>query len=140
MHIIKEIYDENKNVALIIEDYDTIENTDEELVTECLNYILRKYFREPKDIYENMANKYMCEFTLRWVTYKHILCYFNSTVNALFDNKIIKLIELLGIERLNSDDIMNEFRRFRLNATNNSNTYPFVKHNILIHDLVWSKN
>ena len=137
MNIIKEIHDNNKNVALIIEDYDLVENTEEELVSECLLYILRKYFREPKDIYENMANKYMCEFTLRWVTDSHILCYFNSTVNELFDNKIIKLIKLLGIERLNSDMIMNEFRKFRLNAISKSLTYPFVKHNILIHDAVW---
>lgn len=137
MKIIKEINDNNKNVALILEnDYD-VDNDEEDIFTDCLRYVLTKYFREPLNIYEEMENRFMVEITTRLVSDKHILFYFNATANEQFEHKLIKLIEIMHIDRLNSDEAYNEFRKMQFNATNKSITYPFKRHNILIHDLVW---
>lgn len=133
------MYDKNKNVALILEnDYDV---DDEDLIiTDCLRYVLTNYFREPLNIYEEMANRFMVEITARWISDTHILFYFDATANEAFERKLIKLIEILHVDRLNSDKAFNEFRKLRFNIESKSITYPFRKHNILIHDLVWSKN
>ena len=141
MKIIKEVYDDNKNIALILEnDYDF--NVDDEacIITDCLSYVLRKYFREPLNIYEEMANRFMVEITARWISDTHILFYFNATANKQFEHKLIKLIEILHVDRLNSDEPFNEFRKLKFNVATNSITYPFVQHNILIHDAVWRNN
>lgn len=136
MKIIKEINDNNKNVALILEnDYDYDEEDD--IISDCLQYVLTKYFREPLDIYEEMTNRFMVEITARWVSDTHILFYFNATANKIFEHKLAKLIEILHVNKLNSDEVYNEFRKSKFNSTSKSITYPFVKHNILIHDVVW---
>lgn len=138
MKIIKEINDNNKNVALILEnDYDFFNDEEEVMISDCLRYVLTKYFREPLNIYEEMANRFMVEITARWLTEKHILFYFNATANEAFEHKLIKLIEIMHVDRLNSDEAFNEFRKYKLNSSSKSITYPFVKHNILIHDAVW---
>lgn len=139
MQIIKEINDDNKNIALILEnDYDI---DDEDLIiTDCLRYVLTKYFREPLNIYEEMANRFMVEITARWISDTHILFYFNATANEEFEHKLIKLIEILHVDRLNSDEPFNEFRKLKFNVESKSITYPFRKHNILIHDIVWRNN
>ena len=138
MKIIKEVYDDNKNVALILEnDYDFFNDEEEDMISDCLRYVLTKYFREPLDIYEEMANHFMAAITARWISDKHILFYFNATANEQFEHKLIKLIEIMHVDRLNSDEAYNEFRKMQFNATSKSITYPFVKHNILIHDAVW---
>ena len=139
MKIIKEVYDDNKNIALILEnDYDV--NDEDLVITDCLQYVLTKYFREPLNIYEEMANIFMVEITARWLTEKHILFYFNATANEAFEHKLIKTIEIMHIDRLNSDEVFNEFRKYKLNSATTSIAYPFEKYNILIHDLVWRKN
>ena len=136
MKIIKEINDNNKNVALILEnDYD--DDEEEVIISDCLQYVLTKYFREPLDIYEEMANRFMVEITARWISDTHILFYFNATANKTFEHSLAKLIEILHVDRLNSDEVYNEFRKSKFNSTSKSITYPFVKHNILIHDVVW---
>lgn len=139
MNIIKEIYDENKNVALILEnDYDV--NDEDLIITDCLQYVLTKYFREPLNIYEEMANRFMVEITARWLTENHILFYFNATANEAFEHKLIKTIEIMHTDRLKSDEAFNEFRKYKLNSTTTSIAYPFEKYNILIHDIVWRNN
>ena len=136
MKIIKEVYDNNKNIALILEnDYDF--NDEDLIITDCLRYVLTKYFREPLNIYEEMANRFMVEITARWISNTHILFYFNATANEAFENRLVKLIEILHIDILKSDEAYNEFRKNKFNATTKSITYPFKKHNILIHDIVW---
>ena len=136
MKIIKEINDNNKNVALILEnDYD--DDEEEVIISDCLQYVLTKYFREPLDIYEEMANRFMVEITARWISDTHILFYFNATANKTFEHRLAELIEILHVDRLNSDEVYNEFRKSKFNSTSKSITYPFVKHNILIHDVVW---
>ena len=136
MKIIKEVYDDNKNIALILEnDYDF--NDEDLIITDCLRYVLTKYFREPLNIYEEMANRFMVEITARWISNTHILFYFNATANEAFENRLVKLIEILHIDILKSDEAYNEFRKNKFNATTKSITYPFKKHNILIHDIVW---
>lgn len=138
MQIIKELNDNNKNVALILEnDYDFYVDDEEDIITDCLSYVLRKYFREPLNIYEEMENRFMVEITARWISNTHILFYFNATANKQFEQKLIKLIEILHVDRLNSDEPFNEFRKNKFNATTKSITYPFKKHNILINDIVW---
>ena len=138
MKIIKEINDNNKNVALILEnDYDFFNNEEEDMISDCLQYVLTKYFREPFDIYEEMANHFMASITARWISDKHILFYFNATANKTFENRLGKLIEIMHVDRLNSDEVYNEFRKSKFNSASMSITYPFVKHNILIHDAVW---
>lgn len=136
MKIVKELKDDNKNIALILEnDYDI---DDEDLIiTDCLRYVLTKYFRAPVNIYEEMANRFMVEITARWISDKHILFYFNATANDEFERKLIKTIEIMHVDRLNSDEAFNEFRKNKLNSASKSMTYPFRKHNILIHDVVW---
>ena len=137
MKIIKELNDDNKNIALILEnDYDVV-NDEEDIITDCLHYVLTKYFREPLNIYEEMENRFMVEITARWISNTHILFYFNATANEEFENRLVKLIEILHIDILNSDVAYNEFRKNKFNATTKSITYPFKKHNILIHDIVW---
>lgn len=137
MQIIKELNDNNKNVALILEnDYDVV-NDEEDIITDCLRYVLTKYFREPLNIYEEMANRFMVEITARWISNTHILFYFNATANEEFENRLVKLIEILHIDMLKSDEAYNEFRKNKFNAATKSITYPFKKHNILIHDIVW---
>lgn len=137
MQIIKELYDDNKNIALILEnDYD-IFNDEEDIITDCLSYVLTKYFREPLNIYEEMENRFMVEITARWISNTHILFYFNATTNEEFENRLVKLIEILHIDILKSDEAYNEFRKNKFNATTKSITYPFKKYNILIHDIVW---
>ena len=137
MKIIKEINDNNKNVALILDnDYDVI-NEDEDIISDCLRYVLTKYFREPLNIYEEMDNRFMVEISARWISNTHILFYFNATANAQFEHRLAKLIEILHVDRLNSDEAYNEFRKIKFNATSKSITYPFLRHNILIHDVVW---
>lgn len=137
MQIIKEINDNNKNVALILEnDYDVV-NKDEDIISDCLRYVLTKYFREPLNIYEEMDNRFMAEISARWISDTHILFYFNATANEQFEHKLIKLIEIMHVDRLNSDEAYNEFRKIKLNSTSKSITYPFLRHNILIHDVVW---
>lgn len=136
MKIIKEINDNNKNVALILEnDYD--DDEEDVIISDCLQYVLTKYFREPLDIYEEMANRFMVEITARWISDTHILFYFNATANKIFEHRLAKLIEILHVDRLNSDEVYNEFRKSKFNSTSKSITYPFIKHNILIHDVVW---
>ena len=136
MQIIKELNDNNKNIALILEnDYDF--NDEDLIITDCLRYVLTKYFREPLNIYEEMANRFMVEITARWISNTHILFYFNATANEAFENRLVKLIEILHIDILKSDEAYNEFRKNKFNATTKSITYPFKKHNILIHDIVW---
>ena len=138
MKIIKEINDNNKNVALILEnDYDFFNDEEEDMISDCLQYVLTKYFREPLDIYEEMANHFMASITARWISDKHILFYFNATANEQFEHKLIKLIEIMHVDRLKSDEAYNEFRKIKFNATSNSITYPFLRYNILIHDVVW---
>lgn len=138
MKIIKEINDNNKNVALILEnDYDFFNDEEEDMISDCLQYVLTKYFREPLDIYEEMANHFMVAITARWISDTHILFYFNATANEQFEHKLIKLIEIMHVDRLNSDEAYNEFRKSKFNSSSKSITYPFVKHNILIHDAVW---
>ena len=138
MKIIKEINDNNKNVALILEnDYDFFNNEEEDMISDCLQYVLTKYFREPLDIYEEMDNHFMASITARWISDKHILFYFNATANKTFENRLGKLIEIMHVDRLNSDEVYNEFRKSKFNSASMSITYPFVKHNILIHDAVW---
>lgn len=138
MKIIKEINDNNKNVALILEnDYDFFNDEEEDMISDCLRYVLTKYFREPLNIYEEMDNRFMVEITARWVSDTHILFYFNATANEAFENRLAKLIEILHVGSLNSDEVCNEFRKSKFNAITKSITYPFVKHNILIHDAVW---
>ena len=138
MKIIKEINDNNKNVALILEnDYDFFNDEEEDMISDCLHYVLTKYFREPLNIYEEMDNRFMSEITARWISDKHILFYFNATANKTFENRLAKLIEIMHVDSLNSDEACNEFRKSKFNATSKSITYPFVKHNILIHDAVW---
>ena len=137
MKIIKEVYDDNKNIALILEnDYD-VDNDEEDIITDCLSYVLKKYFREPLNIYEEMDNRFMVEITARWISDTHILFYFNATANEVFENRLVKLIEILHVNLLKSDVAYNEFRKNKLNAATKSITYPFKKHNILIHDVVW---
>ena len=137
MQIIKEINDNNKNVALILEnDYDVV-NEDEDIISDCLRYVLTKYFREPLNIYEEMDNRFMAEISARWISDTHILFYFNATADEQFEHKLIKLIEIMHVDRLKSDEAYNEFRKIKFNATSNSITYPFLRHNILIHDVVW---
>lgn len=137
MQIIKELNDNNKNVALILEnDYDVV-NDEEDIITDCLSYVLNKYFREPLNIYEEMENRFMVEITARLISNTHILFYFNATVNEVFEHKLIKTIEIMHIDRLNSDVAYNEFRKNKFNATTKSIAYPFKKYNILIHDVVW---
>ena len=137
MQIIKEINDNNKNVALILEnDYDVV-NEDEDIISDCLRYVLTKYFREPFNIYEEMDNRFMAEISARWISDTHILFYFNATANEAFENRLAKLIEIMHVDRLNSDEAYNEFRKIKFNATSNSITYPFLRYNILIHDVVW---
>ena len=137
MQIIKELNDNNKNVALILEnDYDIV-NDEEDIITDCLRYVLTKYFREPLNIYEEMANRFMVEISVRWLTENHILFYFNATANEEFEHKLIKTIEIMHIDRLNSDEVFNEFRKYKLNSVTTSIAYPFEKYNILIHDIVW---
>lgn len=137
MKIIKELNDNNKNVALILEnDYDVV-NDEEDIITDCLSYVLNKYFREPLNIYEEMENRFMVEITARWISNTHILFYFNATANEAFENRLVKLIEILQIDILKSDEAFNEFRKYKLNSATTSITYPFKKHNILIHDIVW---
>lgn len=137
MQIIKEINDNNKNVALILEnDYDVV-NEEEDIISDCLRYVLIKYFREPLNIYEEMDNRFMAEISARWISNTHILFYFNATANEQFEHKLIKLIEIMHVDRLNSDEAYNEFRKMQFNATSKSITYPFLRHNILIHDVVW---
>ena len=137
MQIIKEINDNNKNVALILEnDYDVV-NEEEDIISDCLRYVLTKYFREPLNIYEEMDNRFMAEISARWISDTHILFYFNATANEQFEHKLIKLIEIMHVDRLKSDEAYNEFRKIKFNATSNSITYPFLRHNILIHDVVW---
>lgn len=137
MKIIKEINDNNKNVALILEnDYDVV-NEEEDIISDCLRYVLIKYFREPLNIYEEMDNRFMVEISARWISDTHILFYFNATANEQFEHKLIKLIEIMHVDRLNSDEAYNEFRKMQFNATSKSITYPFLRHNILIHDVVW---
>lgn len=141
MKIIKEVYDDNKNIALILEnDYDFNVDDEEDIITDCLSYVLKKYFREPLNIYEEMENRFMVEITARWISNTHILFYFNATANEEFENRLVKLIEILHVDRLNSDEPFNEFRKLKFNVATNSITYPFVKHNILIHDAVWRNN
>ena len=141
MQIIKELNDNNKNVALILEnDYDFNVDDEEDVITDCLSYVLTKYFREPLNIYEEMENRFMVEITARWISNTHILFYFNATANKQFEQKLIKLIEILHVDRLNSDEPFNEFRKLKFNVRTNSITYPFVKHNILIHDAIWRNN
>ena len=141
MQIIKELKDNNKNVALILEnDYDFNVDDEEDVITDCLSYVLTKYFREPLNIYEEMENRFMVEITARWISNTHILFYFNATANKQFEQKLIKLIEILHVDRLNSDEPFNEFRKLKFNVRTNSITYPFVKHNILIHDAIWRNN
>ena len=138
MQIIKEINDNNKNVALILEnDYDVVNDEEEDMISDCLRYVLTKYFREPLNIYEEMDNRFMAEITARWISDTHILFYFNATANEQFEHKLIKLIEIMHVDRLNSDEAYNEFRKSKFNSASMSITYPFVKHNILIHDAVW---
>lgn len=140
MKIIKELNDNNKNVALILEnDYDIV-NDEEDIITDCLSYVLNKYFREPLNIYEEMENRFIVEITARWISDAHILFYFNATANEVFENRLVKLIEILHVDLLKSDVAYNEFRKIKFNATTKSITYPFKKYNILIHDEVWSKN
>ena len=137
MKIIKEVYDDNKNIALILEnDYD-VDNDEEDIITDCLSYVLKKYFREPLNIYEEMDNRFMVEITARWISDTHILFYFNATANEVFENRLVKLIEILHVNLLKSDVAYNEFRKIKLNAATKSITYPFKKHNILIPDVVW---
>ena len=137
MKIIKELNDNNKNVALILEnDYDVV-NDEEDIITDCLSYVLNKYFREPLNIYEEMENRFMVEITARFISNTHILFYFNATANEVFEHKLIKTIEIMHIDRLNSDVAYNEFRKNNFNATTKSIAYPFKKYNILIHDVVW---
>ena len=137
MKIIKELNDNNKNVALILEnDYDVV-NDEEDIITDCLSYVLNKYFREPLNIYEEMENRFMVEITARWISNTHILFYFNATANEAFENRLVKHIEILHIDILKSDEAYNEFRKNKFNAATKSITYPFKKHNILIHDVVW---
>lgn len=136
MKIVKEIYDDNKNVALILEnDYD--DDNKNLIITDCLKYILTKYFRKPIDIYEEMANIFRVEITARWISDTHILFYFNATANEAFEHKLIKLIEILHVDRLNSDKAVNEFRKLKFNVESKSITYPFIKTRILIDDVVW---
>lgn len=136
MKIIKEVYDNNKNIALILEnDYDF--NDEDLIITDCLRYVLTKYFREPLNIYEEMENRFMVEITARWLSNTHILFYFNATANEEFEHKLIKTIEIMHIDSLNSDEAFNEFRKYKLNSATTSIAYPFEKYNILIHDIVW---
>ena len=139
MKIIKEINDDNKNVALILEnDYDVVnEEEEEDIISDCLRYVLTKYFREPLNIYEEMDNHFMVEITARWISNTHILFYFNATANKAFENRLAKLIEILHVDLLKSDDAYNEFRKYKFNVITKSITYPFKRHNILIHDVVW---
>ena len=137
MKIIKEVYDNNKNVALILEnDYDVV-NDEEDIITDCLRYVLNKYFREPLNVYEEMENRFMIEITARWISNTHILFYFNATANEAFENRLVKLIEILRNDMLKSDVAYNEFHKNKFNATTKSITYPFKKYNILINDVVW---
>ena len=137
MKIIKEVYDNNKNVALILEnDYDVV-NDEEDIITDCLHYVLTKYFREPLNIYEEMENRFMVEITARWISNTHILFYFNATANEEFENRLVKLIEILRIDILKSDEAFNEFRKYKLKSASTSIAYPFEKYNVLIHDIVW---
>ena len=136
MKIIKEVYDNNKNIALILDnDYDF--NNEDLIITDCLRYVLTKYFREPLNIYEEMENRFMVEITARWLSNTHILFYFNATANEEFEHKLIKTIEIMHIDSLNSDEAFNEFRKYKLNSATRSIAYPFEKYTILIHDIVW---
>ena len=79
----------------------------------------------------------MSEITARWISNTHILFYFNATANEAFENRLAKLIEILHVDLLKSDDAYNEFRKYKFNVITKSITYPFKRHNILIHDVVW---
>lgn len=143
MEIIKELHDDKQNVALII-DVGCNDIDEEELTTDCLDYIFKNYFKQPSDIWEEMNSHCMCDFTLRYVSCNQVLCYFNTHYNETFENKIIKNILLLNVDKnqndLDKNDPLYQFRKFRLSViSNNLVIAPFVKKQILIHDVTWSR-
>lgn len=150
MKIIKELYDDKQNVALIIDPADDPENPlsyiadESEMQTECLYHIFTKYFRKPVTIDEELAGNITVEFTLRWVSFNMVLCYFNSTYSESFENKIVKAVNIAAINEDQSDlkpnDPLYQFRKYHLSSNlNNLAITPFIKNQIYVHDEVWSK-
>lgn len=147
MKIIKELHDNNKNVAIIIklnedEVDDYLCNDNEKLSNKCINYLKKNYFKKSETNNKIMNNRY--DFTMRWVSNNHVLCYFNRKYNETFENKIIKTIIILNIDDYKIDNCPNEplylIKKYGLGIfTNDMITAPFVWKIIDMKDVVWSK-
>ena len=149
MEIIKELHDDKKNVALIINPKDDTDNIfsdiaeETEMQTQCYHHIFTNYFRKPESIDEELASNMIVDFTLRWVSYNLILCYFNSTYSESFENKIVKAVNIAAIDEDQSklpNNPLYQFRKYHLSSNaKNLEITPFIKNQIYVHDVVWSK-
>lgn len=150
MKIIKELYDNKKNVAIIINPaYETDNHLSDvasykEMKIKCLNHIFRKYFRKPESFYEELTINELVDFTLRWVSYNLVLCYFNTEYSEHFENKIIQAVNIAAIDEDQSDlkpnDPLFQFRKYGLSMfSDDMSNAPFVWEKIDTKNLIWSK-
>lgn len=150
MKIIKELHDNKKNVALIINPAYESDNPlsdiadEDEMQTKCLKHIFKNYFRKPETIDEMMKSNMIVDFSLRWVSYNLVLCYFNTECSEYFENKIIKSVNIAAIDEDHSDfsyrDPLYQFRKYHFSSnSNNLSITPFVQFKLYVHDDVWSR-
>lgn len=150
MKIIKELYDNKKNVALIINPAYEPDNhlsdvtSYKEMKIKCLQHIFKKYFRKPKTFYEELTINELVDFTLRWVSYNLVLCYFNTEYSEHFENKIVQAVNIAAIDEDQSDlkpnDPLFQFRKYGLSIfSDDMRNAPFVWEKIDTKNLIWSK-
>lgn len=144
MKIIKELYDNKKNVAIIIQpNDDDVHLSNEKLKKKCLNYFVKEFFRKTSSFDKVMNSNYKCDFEMRWVSDNQILCYFNSTNDELFENKIVKTILIMNIDKDQNEltvlHPLYQFRKYKLSYASHLAIEPFITERIDMNDVVWSK-